>query len=72
MAIIDLFKIVELKKAMKEKFGLTLHAHDACPSQYFNFEEEISDEVKNFLTDKLASDKLKPVFDADGKSFYIV
>ena len=42
MAIIDLFKIVELKKNIEKEFGIKLHIHDGCSIQIW---------LQNFFSD---------------------
>lgn len=39
MFVVDLFKIVDLKKELDAKFGIKLHVHDCCSMQYFSFDD---------------------------------
>ena len=41
MAIIDLFKIIELKKNIEKEFGIKLHIHDGCSMQFFSFDKKV-------------------------------
>ncbi len=43
--------VLVMKKAVSEKFGLYLHFHDGCGSQYFSFDEPVSEEVQEWLKD---------------------
>lgn len=70
MAVIDLFKIIELKKNILDKYNVVLHIHDACSGQYFSFDEPNND-VYNFVTEYLKSEKYNAVFSDDKKSFHI-
>ena len=49
MAIIDLFKIIELKKNIEKEFGIKLHIHDGCSMQFFSFDEKVSDELVEYI-----------------------
>ena len=40
-----------MKKAVSDKFGLYLHFHDGCGSQYFSFDAPVNEEVQEWLKD---------------------
>jgi len=70
MTVISLFKIIELKKQIVEKFGINMHVHDASPSQFFSFDEKVSDELKEFVKEFFKSEKVRIVFSSDGLEFH--
>ena len=71
MDIIDLFKIIELKKNIEKEFGIKLHIHDGCSMQFFSFDEKVSDELVEYIKKSLETDKLKVVFSPDGLNFHM-
>lgn len=71
MAIIDLFKIIELKKNIEKEFGIKLHIYDGCSMQFFSFDEKVSDELVEYIKKSLETDKLKVVFSPDGLNFHM-
>ena len=71
MAIIDLFKIIELKKNIEKEFGIKLHIHDGCSMQLFSFDEKVSDELVEYIKNSLETDNLKVVFSPDGLNFHM-
>lgn len=67
MAVLNLEEIIALKKAVKEQFGVELHAHDACGGQSFEV-KEMTPELRAFLEGYLDSRGLKARFsDTDGQ-----
>lgn len=71
MFVVDLFKIVDLKKELDARFGIKLHVHDCCSMQYFSFDDIVSDEVINFIKEYFAKERSTVVFDEDKKSFHL-
>lgn len=71
MAIIDLFKIIELKKNIEKDFGEKLHIHDGCSMQFFSFDKKPSDKLVKYIKDLLETEKLKVVFSSDFLSFHV-
>ena len=71
MAIIDLFKIIELKKNIEKEFGIKLHIHDGCSMQFFSFDKKVSDELVEYIKKSLETDKLKVVFSPDGLNLHM-
>ena len=45
---ISITEASELKKAILDNFGVTLHFHDGCGGQYFTLDER-NDEIKRFI-----------------------
>lgn len=55
MQIIDITKIIELKKVLNDKFNAQIHIHDTCGGQYFsveNLEPSAKDFIKNYFQEK--------------------
>lgn len=71
MYIVDLFKIVELKKELETKFGIKLHVHDCCSMQYFSFDETIPENVINCIKEYFSKESCTVVFDEESKSFHL-
>lgn len=67
MAVLTLEDIIDLKKQVKEHFGVEVHAHDACGGQSFDV-AEMTPALKKFLTGYLKTKGLTPTFsDMDGQ-----
>lgn len=66
--VLDFAEVLELKKAISEKYGIYVHFHDACSGQYFSF-DETKDGVEQFLKEYFSVKNLLPVFSDDGFSF---
>lgn len=45
---ISITEASELKRAVLDNFGVTLHFHDGCGGQYFTLDER-NDEIKRFI-----------------------
>lgn len=45
---ISITEAAELKRAILDNFGVTLHFHDGCGGQYFTLDER-NDEIKGLL-----------------------
>ncbi|MBR1680182.1 hypothetical protein IJ707_00140 [bacterium] len=66
--ILDYTEVLELKKAVGEKYGIYVHFHDACDGQYFNM-DETKDGVQQFIKEYFSVKNLLPVFSESGLSF---
>ncbi len=71
MVIIDLFRIVDLKEKINEKFGIKMHVHDGCSLQSFSFDEGVRDEVIDFVKNYFAPDKYQVIFSPDKLYFHL-
>lgn len=71
MAIIDLFKIVDLKEKINKKFGIKMHVHDGCMMQSFSFDEKASKELISFIKKYFENDKYNVIFSPDGLYFHL-
>lgn len=71
MPIIDLFQIVELKKEIEFNFGIKMHMHDLCSTQYFTFDKNMSKKLKEFITKYFSKLNYNVAFGDDNKSFYL-
>lgn len=60
-----------LKDEIQEKFGVHLHFHDGCGSQYFHFDAPPTDEMKEHVTQWFAAKDCKLVFSESGKTFHV-
>ena len=58
---ISITEAAELKRAILDNFGVTLHFHDGCGGQYFTLDER-NDEIKRFI---------ESYFDKKGNDRYI-
>lgn len=58
---ISITEAAELKRAILDNFGVTLHFHDGCGGQYFTLDER-NDEIKRFI---------ESYFDKKGMDRYI-
>lgn len=68
MTIIDLTKIIELKKVLNEHFNTILHIHDCCAGQYFGVENLTpagKDYIINFFN------KYSVIFNDDNTEFHL-
>ncbi len=68
--ILSISDVTDLKKAITEKFSSQIHFHDGCGGQYFTVDEP-TDELKSFLTEYFARQKLKVRFLKDGTHFSV-
>ena len=66
--ILDYTEVLELKRAINEKYGIYVHFHDACGGQYFNI-DETKDGVQQFIKEYFSVKNLMPVFSESGLSF---
>lgn len=71
MAIIDLFKIVDLKDKINKEFGIKMHVHDGCMMQSFSFDEKASKELISFIKKYFENDKYNVIFSPDGLYFHL-
>lgn len=71
MAIIDLFKIVDLKEKINKNFGIKMHVHDGCMMQSFSFDEKASDELVSFIKEYFENSRYDVVFSPDGLYFHL-
>lgn len=71
MAVIDLFKIVDLKEKINERFGIKMHVHDGCMMQSFSFDEKASDELVSFINMYFENSRYKVIFSSDGLYFHL-
>ena len=53
--ILNLDEIISLKNQLAETCGVTLHLHDACGSQSFSFDNPVSEEVQNIVSESLST-----------------
>lgn len=57
--------VAVLKNILEKRFSSRLHFHDCCGGQYFTV-EELSDELKAFLTNYFSERNLKVNFSENG------
>lgn len=63
-------EVIELKNEVMSQTGQYVHFHDACPQQFFNFDEPASEQTKEKLGDFLKSSGEHAVF-SDEQTFTI-
>ena len=68
--ILTLSEVAELKKEIAERFSVRIHFHDGCGGQYFTV-DGATDELKAFLTEYFAKQKLNVRFSESVNSFSI-
>ena len=68
--ILSISDVVELKRAITEKFSSQIHFHDGCGGQYFSV-DELTDDMKAFLIEYFSERKLKVCFSESGDSFTV-
>lgn len=68
--ILSLSAAAELKKAVAEKFSVNVHFHDGCGGQYFSLQKP-QDEIREFISNFLASKNFKAVFSENGEHFTV-
>ena len=51
--MLNLDDIIELRKIIKDKYNQTMHVHDTCGGQYFDFDEKI-DGIQDVVNDYLS------------------
>lgn len=71
MTDVNFFEAVEIKQVLKNKFNIYLHFHDACPKQYFSFDEIPNNAVIDFINNYFDKKGMKPVFLKNGLEFYL-
>ncbi len=71
MAIIDLFKIVDLKEKINKIFGIKMHVHDGCMMQSFSFDEKASEELVSFIKKYFENSRYDVIFSPDGLYFHL-
>ena len=71
MVKINLFDVIELKKAIKDQFSIDLHFHDSCAGQYFEL-EETNDMVIEFLNTYFNTKNIGVLFNDKKNSFTLV
>ena len=69
--ILSISDVVELKRAITEKFSSQIHFHDGCGGQYFTA-DELTEEMKAFLIEYFFVRKLKVHFSESGDIFTVV
>ena len=67
---ISITEASELKKAILENFGVTLHFHDGCGGQYFTLDER-NDEIKQFVESYFDKKGMTVTFIARGTQFSV-
>lgn len=67
---ISITEASELKKAIFESFGVTLHFHDGCGGQYFTLDER-NDEIKQFVESYFEKKGMTVTFIARGTQFSV-
>lgn len=67
---ISITEASELKKAILENFGVTLHFHDGCGGQYFTLDER-NDEIKQFVENYFGEKGMTVNFIAKGTQFSV-
>ena len=68
--MLNLDDIIELRKIIKDKYNQTMHVHDTCGGQYFDFNEKI-DGIQDVVNDYLSKLNQKAEFASDGLSFTV-
>ena len=66
MQIIDLTKIIELKKVLNDKFNTQLHVHDTCGGQYFSV-ESLEPSAKDFIENYFQEKSYRVIFDKENE-----
>ena len=67
---ISITEAAELKKAILDNFGVTLHFHDGCGGQYFTLDER-NDEIKRFIESYFDKKGMTVTFIARGTQFSV-
>jgi len=67
---ISITEASELKKAILDNFGVTLHFHDGCGGQYFTLDER-NDEIKRFIESYFDKKGMTVTFIARGTQFSV-
>ena len=63
---ISITEAAELKRAILDNFGVTLHFHDGCGGQYFTL-----DEIKRFIESYFDKKGMTVTFIARGTQFSV-
>ena len=69
MGILSLYDVIDLKKEASDRFGYTIHMHDACGGQSFSTEEPMSGELKTYIEQFCTEKGLTVQFMEGGKFF---
>ena len=64
-------EVLVIKQAVTKQFGLYLHFHEACTSQYFSFDESVSEEVQNWIAEYFKADGLTVRWTQSGDAFSV-
>ena len=67
---ISITEAAELKRAILDNFGVTLHFHDGCGGQYFTLYER-NDEIKRFIESYFDKKGMAVTFIARGTQFSV-
>lgn len=68
--ILDFTEVLELKKAVREKYDINIHFHDACGGQSFSIEKPQKG-FQQFIKEYFSVKNLLPEFSKDGLSFIL-
>ena len=66
--VLSLSDVALLKKAVGDKFSVKIHFCDSCGGQSFTA-ENLTEEVKAYISDFFSDKNIKPVFSEKGNSF---
>lgn len=69
-SVINILKVIELKKVLAEKFDLNLHIHDGCGGQYFSV-QSMSVEGKEYIIKFFEDNNFRAVFNEDDTEFFL-
>lgn len=69
--ILNFSEVLELKKAVAERFSVQLHFCDSCGGQFFTF-EDANDALKDYITAYFLERGLKVRFSEDGNRFSVI
>ena len=68
--VIDLTKIIELKRILSEKFDVILHVHDTCSGQYFE-PENITPTAKDYIVQYLGELNYQVIWNEELTEFHL-
>lgn len=69
--IIDIIKLIELKRTLAEKFQAELHIHDTCGGQYFSLENVVDHSSIDYINNYFSRYGYKVIFNNDYTEFHI-
>ena len=62
--------VIDLKKQIKENFGIELHFHDTCGGMYFSIDEK-NDQISQYIENYFQKRGKKTKVSANGLTFSV-